>query len=123
LKKLFADPHFNQMDGLDVYIDDYSKPDPMPPAFLKRLNQARILGLAEEEKDVADAPAESAAVPAVAAGPDSPPAGMPVDGDDGDDGEGDAPATAGRSESGIAAASDTPAAPAMPAASPPGRAA
>ena len=28
LKKLFADPHFNVMDGLDVYIDDYSKPDP-----------------------------------------------------------------------------------------------
>ena len=23
LKKLFGDPHFNQMDGLDTYIDDY----------------------------------------------------------------------------------------------------
>jgi hypothetical protein len=30
-KKLFADPHFNVMDGLDIYIDDYSKPDPLPP--------------------------------------------------------------------------------------------
>ena len=29
LKKLFRDPRFNVMDGLDVYIDDYSKPDPI----------------------------------------------------------------------------------------------
>src|SRR6266571_4985805 len=27
LKKLFHDPHFNVMDGLDTYIDDYSGPD------------------------------------------------------------------------------------------------
>jgi hypothetical protein len=26
LKQLFRDPHFNVMDGLDVYIDDYSNP-------------------------------------------------------------------------------------------------
>jgi hypothetical protein len=48
LKKLFADPHFNRMDGLDVYIDDYSKPDPMPLAFIRRLAQSRILGLSDE---------------------------------------------------------------------------
>jgi hypothetical protein len=30
MKKLFADPHFNVMDGLDIYIDDYNKPDPIP---------------------------------------------------------------------------------------------
>jgi hypothetical protein len=52
LKRLFADPHFNIMDGLDVYIDDYSKPDPIPAAFLRALNQARGLRLFEdEEKD------------------------------------------------------------------------
>ena len=28
MRKLFSDPHFNVMDGLDIYIDDYSKPDP-----------------------------------------------------------------------------------------------
>ncbi len=28
LKKLFADPRFNVMDGLDTYIADYGKPDP-----------------------------------------------------------------------------------------------
>ena len=43
LKKLFADPHFNVMDGLDVYIDDYSKPDPIPPDMLARLIQNRAL--------------------------------------------------------------------------------
>jgi hypothetical protein len=43
LKKLFADPHFNVMDGLDTYVDDYSKPDPIPPAMLAALNHARDL--------------------------------------------------------------------------------
>ena len=43
LKQLFNDPHFNKMDGLDVYIDDYGKPDPIPPAMLAALNHARGL--------------------------------------------------------------------------------
>ncbi len=29
LRKLFNDPRFNVMDGLDVYIDDYSKFEPI----------------------------------------------------------------------------------------------
>jgi hypothetical protein len=43
MKKLFADPHFNVMDGLDTYIDDYGKPDPMPAAMLAALNHAKDL--------------------------------------------------------------------------------
>ena len=43
VKKLFADPRFNVMDGLDVYIDDYSKPDPISPEMLKGLVHARDL--------------------------------------------------------------------------------
>lgn len=45
LKKLFSDPHFHfdQMDKLDIYIDDYGKPDPIPPAMLAGLEQARSL--------------------------------------------------------------------------------
>jgi hypothetical protein len=43
LKKLFTDPHFNVMDGLDVYIDDYGKPDPCRPACCGRW-RSRIPG-------------------------------------------------------------------------------
>jgi len=49
LKKLFTDPHFNVMDGLDTYIDDYSRSDPVPPAMLAGLRQAQnILAWARE---------------------------------------------------------------------------
>lgn len=48
LKKLFHDPHFNVMDGLDTYIDDYSKPDPIPEEMLKSLKQANRLLFPEE---------------------------------------------------------------------------
>ena len=52
LKKLFTDPHFNVMDGLDTYIDDYSKPDPLPPGMLAGLRQAQnILAWARETKE------------------------------------------------------------------------
>lgn len=54
LKKLFSDPHFNVMDGLDTYIDDYSKPDPLPPGMLAGLRQAQqILAWAQQTKDEA----------------------------------------------------------------------
>ncbi|MFC7515579.1 DUF3306 domain-containing protein [Herbaspirillum sp. GCM10030257] len=43
MKKLFTDPHFNVMDGLDVYIEDYNKFDPIPPAMLAALNHAKGL--------------------------------------------------------------------------------
>jgi hypothetical protein len=43
LKKLFADPHFNMMDGLDVYIDDYSKFEPIPEDVLAKLEHARYI--------------------------------------------------------------------------------
>jgi hypothetical protein len=43
LKKLFADPHFNVMDGLDIYIDDYTKPDPLPAEWLARLRATQLL--------------------------------------------------------------------------------
>lgn len=50
LKKLFADPHFNVMDGLDVYIDDYNKADPLPPEMLRRLAGAKFLNLFDDEE-------------------------------------------------------------------------
>lgn len=67
MKKLFADPRYNVMDGMDVYIDDYSKPDPIAPAVLRQLASAKFLGLFDQEereeaeaarraRDVADNP-------------------------------------------------------------------
>lgn len=41
LKKLFRDPRFKVMDGLDVYIDDYSREDPIPSGMLAQLQHAR----------------------------------------------------------------------------------
>ena len=49
LKKLFSDPRFNVMDGLDIYIDDYTKSDPIPPEMLAKLvHGRRLLGLPPE---------------------------------------------------------------------------
>jgi hypothetical protein len=77
LKKLFSDPRFNVMDGLDVYIEDYTKSEPIPAALLARLRQARdILEQAkgdrreEQARSLGDASAEEGGGPM--AGQDSP---------------------------------------------------
>jgi len=41
LKQLFRDPRFNIMDGLDIYIGDYTQPDPIPPEMMKQLLHTR----------------------------------------------------------------------------------
>jgi len=83
LKKLFGDPHFNVMDGLDTYVDDYSKPDPIPEAMLRQLNQAKDLFLFDDENKTnegaadpaaAGAPAAPAAAAEATALPEAPPA-------------------------------------------------
>ena len=51
MKKLFSDPHFNIMDRLDIYIDDYSIPDPIPMEMLKRMVQSETLGLFRKFED------------------------------------------------------------------------
>jgi len=43
LRKLFSDPRFNVMDGLDVYIDDYSKFEPIPDDVVAKLQHARYI--------------------------------------------------------------------------------
>lgn len=57
-KKLFADPHFNIMDGLDIYIDDYSQPSPLLPEDLKQMVAAKVMKLVED-----DPPSEVASTP------------------------------------------------------------
>jgi len=49
MKKLFTDPHFNVMDGLDIYIDDYSKADPIPESMLRQMAGAEFLKLFDHE--------------------------------------------------------------------------
>jgi hypothetical protein len=75
LKKLFSDPRFNVMDGLDTYIGDYTQADPMPDGMLDKLG--KVYALLKEDAPAADGrPAEAdgeampAAPPAIeAAGP------------------------------------------------------
>jgi hypothetical protein len=50
LKALFKDPHYNVMDGLDIYISDYSLPDPIPESWLGQLKAMARLGAYEEPK-------------------------------------------------------------------------
>lgn len=68
LKTLFGDPALYPMDGLDVYIDDYSKPDPLPEGWLEKLNQLAMLdggadagpaGVSEESPPGADPAGEA----------------------------------------------------------------
>jgi len=51
MKKLFADPHFNVMDRMDVYIDDYSNPAPLPAASLRKMASAVFLKLVDDEEE------------------------------------------------------------------------
>jgi len=90
LKQLFRDPRFNVMDRLDVYIDDYTQPDPIPESLVKQLAHARAIfdppsTMLAPEGHVVDAPiasdvvAQSAAVPtAEACAPDAKTATVPA---------------------------------------------
>lgn len=57
MKKLFhSQPSFNAMDGLDVYVDDYSVGEPLPKAIMRTMLQARALGLLDDELKDQDKP-------------------------------------------------------------------
>jgi hypothetical protein len=51
MKKLFADPHFNEIDWMDVYMDDYSKLEPMPLSMARKMVSAKFLNLFDDEQD------------------------------------------------------------------------
>jgi len=63
LKTLFQDPRFNVMDGLDVYIDDYSKPDPLPEGWLEKMNAMKYLGVFSEPAEGDEKAAAAGAEP------------------------------------------------------------
>lgn len=54
MKKLFADPHYNVMDGLDIYIDDYSKSDPIPESMLRQMVGTKLLKIFDDEEEDAE---------------------------------------------------------------------
>lgn len=70
-KKLFADPQFNVMDGMDTYIDDYSQSTPIPGNVLRQMASAKFLKLfddeEEEEKKAQETAGKSAETPQDAA--------------------------------------------------------
>lgn len=72
MKKLFSDPHFTVMDGLDIYIDDYTRSDPLPAAMLASLEHAKSVfaQFMKDEDKPAGAPPEA---PGAAPQPRQPP--------------------------------------------------
>lgn len=61
LKKLFHSPHFNQMDGLDVYIDDYNTFEPLTEDAVRQLAHAREMLFGDETRAAGEADAETGA--------------------------------------------------------------
>lgn len=80
LKKLFADPHFNVGDGLDLYMGDYNKPDPIPAAMMGALRHTQSFfaqaypdkKAGDEDKHDGDGRASEPAVEAGLASPAAP---------------------------------------------------
>lgn len=70
LKKLFADPHFNAIDGLDMYMSDYNKAAPLPPGMLASLKHAPgvLNRLLDDQQKAAEAAEAAQAVEAAEAG-------------------------------------------------------
>lgn len=60
MKKLFSDPHFNVMDRLDIYIDDYSLEDPLPAGMLEKMYQSSALGIFKSIDQLTDPASELA---------------------------------------------------------------
>lgn len=77
MKKLFANPHYQLMDRLDIYIDDYSQPDPLPESLLRQMASAKFLKLFAHEEEKIDQPeyrpGDAAATPAADFAPQTAP--------------------------------------------------
>jgi len=84
MKKLFTNPHYNVQDGLDIYIGDYTKSDPIPLDMLRKMTQSKALFLFEDEEKAeaeaaaALAAAQSAKTPEIAVASDTISASEPI---------------------------------------------
>jgi hypothetical protein len=63
MKKLFADPHYQVMDGLDIYIDDYAQPSPLPASMLAQMASAQFLKLVDPPESETETPTPPATEP------------------------------------------------------------
>lgn len=77
LKTLFSDPHFHAIDGLDVYIGDYTRHVPVTPAMLAALQHVRTMTEAthserEQSQEQAQAQPRPASADAMQKSEDSP---------------------------------------------------
>lgn len=59
MKTLFSDPHFNVMDGLDIYIDDYSQPNPLPLELARKLTSAQFMKVFDAPEPPPEPPPEA----------------------------------------------------------------
>jgi hypothetical protein len=50
MKKLFSDPHYNIMDGLDIYIGDYSTHDVLPQSVIDEMTKDGFLNMFQKEE-------------------------------------------------------------------------
>lgn len=50
LRKLFMTDHYRAMDGLDVYVEDYSRPLELPAELLATLDHAHAMLAPAEER-------------------------------------------------------------------------
>ena len=76
LKTLFSDPALYPMDGLDIYIDDYTKADPLPEGWLEKLNQ--FAALDSHNQPEREAQARNAAAIAASPPPAESATGLPT---------------------------------------------
>jgi len=51
MKKLFSDPHFNVMDGLDIYIDDYTQREILPESMMRKMASSKFLRMFDDEEE------------------------------------------------------------------------
>ena len=64
MKKLFTDPHYNVMDRLDTYIDDYSTHPPLPLNVIRQMSISKTLRLFDEdEEETGKVPVDQSVVP------------------------------------------------------------
>jgi hypothetical protein len=79
MKKLFADPHFNLGDGLDIYMGDYNLPSPVSAAMLAALDHSKnMFGRVEEALEALAPSGDGEAQPAPAITPEQPAAEAPA---------------------------------------------